>query len=140
MNDLVTFLRDRLAEDEQAALAASWDEWDGSHWTARHREQRDGRWVIIDRADEGVTDVTPQAADDGAVARHIARQDPARVLREVEAKRRIMDWHIGQRNDKTPWGEPVVICFCGYDLPCATLRLLALPYTDHPDYRDAWRP
>lgn len=26
------------------------------------------------------------------------------------------------------------------ELPCPTLRALALPYADHPDYRDEWRP
>jgi hypothetical protein len=24
--------------------------------------------------------------------------------------------------------------------PCQTLRLLALPYADHPDYRPEWKP
>ncbi|HET6917295.1 MAG TPA: DUF6221 family protein [Acidimicrobiales bacterium] len=24
--------------------------------------------------------------------------------------------------------------------PCTTLRALALPYADHPDYQEAWRP
>lgn len=30
----------------------------------------------------------------------------------------------------------------GHDLsiPCPTLRMLALPYADHPDYRQEWRP
>ena len=32
------------------------------------------------------------------------------------------------------WGSEVV------SGPCATLRLLALPYADHPDYREEWRP
>ncbi|MEU5023581.1 DUF6221 family protein [Streptomyces milbemycinicus] len=26
------------------------------------------------------------------------------------------------------------------DAPITALRLLALPYADHPDYRDEWRP
>ncbi len=60
---------------------------------------------------------------------------PARVLAECEAKRRIVellaeDWRISR--EKLPPGladhEPLL------------LRLLALPYTDHPDYREEWRP
>lgn len=64
---------------------------------------------------------------------HHERWDPARVLREVEAKRRIIDMYdtaagegfVGQlyRNSAEP-----------------TLRLLALPYADRPDYDEAWRP
>ncbi|MFF3128521.1 DUF6221 family protein [Streptomyces sp. NPDC057908] len=126
MDDLVQFLRDRLDEDEQTARAASWDEWDSSHWTARHREQYDGRWVVVDHAEEGVTDVTPHAADDAAVAQHIARYDPARVLREVEAKRRIIDGHTAD--------------FHWCPMQDNVFKALALAYADHPDYRNDWRP
>jgi len=74
-------------------------------------------------------------AEDEEVAQ--ARHDPARVLAECEAKRRIVglherrpDWpdcqECGDRDYQKPW-------------PCSTLRLLALPYSDHPDYRPEWR-
>lgn len=56
-------------------------------------------------------------------AAHIARHDPARVLREVAAKRAIVE-----RYAKAPdWagGEDV--------------RLLAAVWSDHPDYRQEWR-
>ena len=66
---------------------------------------------------------------------------PARVLAECEAKRRIVEMHGGfheceDGNQHGPGGE-------GSDeftQPCPTLRLLALPYADHPDYREEWRP
>ncbi|OEJ22553.1 DUF6221 family protein [Streptomyces subrutilus] len=76
---------------------------------------------------------------------YIAERNPARVLAEVDAKRRIVDWHLRQ-------------CTChpctadGDDLPstgredggvgddCPTLRLLALPSAAHPDVRRKWRP
>lgn len=64
----------------------------------------------------------------------------ARTLSDTYAKLRIVRWHCKQRDDTTPWGDPVQICHCGYDLPCSTLRLLALPYASHPDYREEWRP
>ena len=44
--------------------------------------------------------------------------DPARVLREVEVKREIVKLH------------GIV----------HTLRLLAMPYADHPDYQQEWEP
>ena len=51
----------------------------------------------------------------------------SRVLRECEAKRAVVELH------------PCDDCGMGDD-PCRTLKILALPYADHPDYREAWRP
>ncbi|MFD7860963.1 DUF6221 family protein [Streptomyces sp. NPDC059783] len=139
MDDLIVFLRARLDDDAAAARAASWDGWDGSHWTAHHRERHDGRWAVIDRADEGVIPtVAPQAADDAGVAQHIACHDPARVLREVEAKGRILDSYLP---DATGADEQINEEWqAGSTLADDLLCLLALPYADHPDYRDDWRP
>ena len=59
----------------------------------------------------------------------------ARVLAECEAKRRVVELHPegdhdcpGQ--DWTRWPPG----------PCLTLRALALPHADHPDFREEWRP
>ena len=60
---------------------------------------------------------------------------PVRVLAECEAKRAIMKLHSAE-----PGQHPD---FCGHDLrelPCPTLRLLALVYADHPDYLPEWKP
>jgi hypothetical protein len=69
----------------------------------------------------------------------------ARVLREIDAKRQIMECH-------EPWtaSNGDIICGrCGREhidgrpgghFPCQTLRLLALPYADRPGYREEWRP
>ena len=57
---------------------------------------------------------------------------PARLRADCEAKRRIVE-HEQHRPEKDfraiipPADTPV-------------LRLMALPYDDHPDYRDEWRP
>jgi uncharacterized protein DUF6221 len=136
MNDLMQFLRDRLAEDEHAARAATWDEWDSAHWTARPPQAAYERYTVADHLDDGVVVVTPENAEADGVGQHIARHDPARVLRDVEATRRILGehdtegWKIGDRVRDCQWNKR----------PCTTLRLLALPYSDHPDYRDDWRP
>ncbi len=93
-------------------------------------------------------------------AEHVIRWHPARVLAECEAKRRIVGLHGG-----TYGGGTVEFCVCCgvgeqgrgftdsphateedcYDhdhshYPCATLLALALPYADHPDFREEWRP
>jgi hypothetical protein len=116
VDDLIAFLRARLDEDERVAL-------DG---------ERYWHGIRVESATE-------------AEENHVRRWDPARVLAEVEAKRRIlddivgeatgldmsvdMDRRIGARDEAT---EP----YLGDQL----LRLLGLPYADHPDYREEWRP
>jgi len=119
--DLDQFLLARIAEDKRiaadAAVAAGRQEWD-----------QDG-------------DGPPH------VAEHVARHDPARVLAECAAKRRLVlacrdsrpDLHfLGARPNGmadfplTPSDQ--------HQLAALTLALLALPYAGHHDYRPEWRP
>ncbi|MFE7233930.1 DUF6221 family protein [Streptomyces sp. NPDC057596] len=106
-------------------------------------------------------------ADEAAARRHWNRDgvtserfhgtpyDPSRVLREIDAKRRIVELHrpapgwSGRITPEHPHREPVCVICADFDrhgdptgdpYPCLTLRLLALPYSDRPDYRDDWRP
>lgn len=132
--DLVAFLRARLDEDEAAAVAPE-------TWTAFEENESTGtRRVDVDHSFERVVACT--RAWRGV---HIARHDPARVLREVEAKRQIVDLHRPvQRRSTGSSGGAIEDCqVCDHfpaQYPCPTLRLLALPYADHPDYREGWRP
>jgi hypothetical protein len=87
--------------------------------------------------------------------------DPARVLREVAAKQRIIDvvmawrhdvneedcWYTcGAATEERDGGEccndnEIGECGCGLEMRRQLiLAPLALPYTDHPDYREEWRP
>lgn len=63
---------------------------------------------------------------------------PARVLAEVDAKRRILAEHPWRHEPDWPSGRQCRQCATEH--PCTTLRLLALPYAGHPDYREEWRP
>ena len=56
---------------------------------------------------------------------------PARVLAECDAKRRIVE--LADRDDNWRYGMHS-------EAIGEVLRLLALPYADHPDYREEWRP
>jgi hypothetical protein len=65
------------------------------------------------------------------LARYIARWDPAGVLAEVDAKRRILDLRSdGYGAEVDGFNEAVA----------AVTDLLALPYADRPGYRDEWGP
>ncbi|MFJ3141700.1 DUF6221 family protein [Streptomyces halstedii] len=127
---LVTILHARLDEDEQVARAAHAPNWSTDGRRGLHYGVEDG-WM---------TDaLTTSDAD------HIARQNPARILREVEAKRRIAERHsphsMGScRTCERPhWG--VQVCnHCERAAPCPDLRDLATVYADHPDYLAEWRP
>lgn len=71
-------------------------------------------------------------------AEHIARWNPARVLAECDAKRRIVEEHakldVTRVEALSNWerGHQVALD--------KVLRLLALPYADRPRYREEWRP
>lgn len=83
--------------------------------------------------------------------------EPAFVLADIEAKRRLLELHelevekIAQAPFDPMTGERrpdefVVTCdVCGWasDDPasaCHTLRLLALPFAAHPAYDESWKP
>ena len=68
--------------------------------------------------------------------------DPARVLREVEAKRGVLRQYLDLReqvrNPVSAENRARARALQG-ELG-DVLRLLALPYADRPGYRDEWRP
>lgn len=126
MNDLVAWLRAQLDEDERLAPFGA------PAWSVTGR-----RNVADDNGD------TVAMAADRAEADHIARWDPARVLREVEAKRRIIELHpLVTYTDEEPGYRQILNDHTcpGRQAPCTTLRLLALPYADRPGYRQEWAP
>ncbi|MEW1551552.1 DUF6221 family protein [Streptomyces tsukubensis] len=134
MDDLIAFLNARLKEDEEAAR-------DSIATTGQWRDLGDA--VLLDAG----PDITGL---DLNVAEHIACWDPARVLREVDAKRQMVDASPVDcppacRSEHTFSGScslralgpaPARPPFTSE----STLRLLALPYADHPDYKSEWRP
>ncbi len=82
-------------------------------------------------------------ADAMLVARMVrsARGRAERMLREVEAKRRLLALH-GQSDPDghDSSGYRFSCSHCDQTAPCASLRLLALPFADHPDYLPEWSP
>lgn len=117
MDELVQWLREQLDEDEQIARGT------GQPGTSWQGLEMDGE--LRDDANAGTVAYIPRAE----TRAHIARHDPARVLREIDTKRRL----IGRINTHAT--------IMGWDeVHGDLLRSLALPYADRPGYRDDWRP
>lgn len=148
MTSLVDFLNARYDEEAERAQAA------GESLIAWLTYRTDDGQMHYTTVASG--DATAEAVDDvwvadgkelPAPAQVLVVYDPARVLREVEAKRRIIAEHYCP--DELDADEQPHCGFCDKALrmndmqgtwPCLHLRLLALPYADHPDYDESWRP
>lgn len=134
MDDLVQFLRDRLDEDETVARTAGGQEADGLRWL----DHGSGSGVVSDDAGMVVTYRTgagdPHAAD-------IALHDPARTLREVEAKRGLLK-RYEEPETSAALSDSVNTFTAGVErtVLLEVFRHLTLPYADHPDHREDWRP
>jgi hypothetical protein len=116
VRDLAEFLLARIAEDEAVARAAAKD---------FLQDSGNSDW-------DGCTD---------AEWAWVTRWAPARVLAECEAKRQIVALHEDSHECST-YDHNGEIENCTWVLDgenCTTLRLLALPYVDHPDFRAEWR-
>ena len=82
---MVAFLEARLDEEEAAAKGPPG--WKLEHWSAVHyKTSASLREWRVDAEPRCITDQVARGD-----AEHIARYDPARVLREVEAKRAVVD-------------------------------------------------
>ena len=134
MNDLIAFLRARLDDDAALALAASPGPW---HPDEEHDEVLAVDDIVVA---EGFALSGRQLR---ATVDHIARHDPARVLAEVDAKRRVIGeyesvaYSLSVAGPNTP---PHGLLEGATNVLRRTLETLALPYADHPDYQDTWRP
>ena len=106
--DIAGFLAARLDEDEARARAAL-EEWDDE--SARYE------WEDL---------------PDTSFA-HARWHDPARVLREVEADRRLIAEHeaglLDPRNAPDSWPALRFV-----------IKLRAVIWSDHPEYLESWKP
>lgn len=126
MEEIMQFVRDRLDEDEREAKSVLWEGSGNSmDW------ELTASATVFTGEDEFY-------AVDRNVARHIVRHDPARVLADVEAKRRIVDLMASMLDAAE--GDSEVDHYGGLSAAEDTLKLLAFSYAEHSDYREEWRP
>jgi hypothetical protein len=135
MDDLVRWLGKQLDEDERVARRA------GDTF-----RQIGETGVIV--ATEGDRAEECASANWAGIAEHIVRHDPARVLREVDAKRQLirelLEYEAQFDSDRG----------CGHDADYFAsglhnghmpkdilgLRLIASGYSHRPGFREEWRP
>lgn len=125
-DDLSTWLDERIVEDVRVARDA-------------------------DPTLDGIADSWFTADGDIRFIQHFTS---ARVLAECEAKRKVIDLHTLPEDAELPHGhwegygsdevwvrdEPNVCPVCNESEPCTTVRLLAVPFAEHPGYRPEWKP
>lgn len=127
---LAEFVAARLDEDEAEAKGPPG--WKLERWTAvKYADKASGRNWRVDAEPRCVVDSV--ARED---AQFMARHDPARALREVDAKRAILDltrkvqeWTHGSAGATAGYAAAVV---------SDALRALAAVWPDHPDYDPEW--
>lgn len=147
MTTLTEFLEARLREDESAALAWPEDECGWKAAGSRHLSYASGLGEQVGSVNVGGDycdweRIYIKSDLDDDLSGYLARHDPARVLREVAAKRAILeladdatgldmsvdnDRRVGFRDESE---EPYI-----GDL---ILRQLAQAYSEHPDFNPEW--
>jgi hypothetical protein len=131
MDELVKWLGDQLDEDERVARAASLGPWVQSGigdygWTVTFGGPGPGAGVETADSEQGLAD-----------ADFIAAHDPARVLREIEAKREALA-HYERIRQHTRQGDEAYVLAEG--AVSKQIQIMATAYADRPGYRKEWRP
>jgi hypothetical protein len=130
MDDLVVWLRTQLDEDEARAMAAPRGPW--SVQVSGSIVDADGGRVIPSVG--GALDGRAVRWPEGPVVEHVVGHDPARVLREIDAKREVV--RLAERaHDYAPtFTSGFAAALEG------VLRMYAVAYADRPGFREEWRP
>ena len=132
--DLLEFLRAAIDTDERLALAVEDRSapWNGE-WTAPEEGygvRTHNGWTVV--SGHGQTSLPP------GVAVHIANHDPARALREVAAKRAILD-SLDEENDCVHFGDWTTCAdSCPVDVIWQVIKILASAYRGRPGWREEW--
>ncbi|WP_033307362.1 DUF6221 family protein [Streptomyces iakyrus] len=156
MDELVRWLGDQLDEDERIARAAirvvgdvpgaaNWrfgnaftDE-GGTYWQITTLTPDVGGFGPVELVGSGMSG---GGAHEPEIARHAVEHDPARVLREIDAKRQVVDMYVKAATVVDNFTDPAnrLIAAANRNGFGAALKALALPYADRPGYREEWRP
>jgi hypothetical protein len=136
VDDLVKWLGEQVDDDFEAARLVL-----GINlMVAYQRGKPVPRWVPSPEGDAGIwdTDGTPRVRFVWAKERdHIVRHDPARVLREIEAKRQALA-HYERIRQHTRQGDEAYVLAEG--AVAKQIQIMASTYDQRPGYLEKWRP
>lgn len=128
MDDLVQFLRDRYDEEHAALLGHPGPCLNFKGQDPKHYDEYDSCYLHIE-----AVKATPYS-------------DATFGLIQISAMRQTLELHRPLRVE----GDSLTGCTtCSWrdemdelwvQWPCPTIRLHALPYFNHPDYREEWQP
>ncbi|MEV6878854.1 DUF6221 family protein [Amycolatopsis sp. NPDC051128] len=130
MDDLIAFLAARVGARQALIMQAV------NKAKAGETMNRGETKVAVEQRIRGLTDLELDVVN--------------QMINEIEATRRLLLAHRTTVSEKVP-GFPLYgseywceTCHVPADEAgsnwCLTLRLLGLPYADHPDYSERWRP
>lgn len=156
--DLVTWLRACLDDDEQVAQAANAGklcDYCGKPTGGQWRAATEGDVILADAHGNDWVATGPWGTSLHADGEHIARHDPARVLAEVAAKRAVVDEYVALaekiRQANASYGawadgrpDPYPGASTSSEDPGRLAGLefavlaLAQPYRDRPGWRQEW--
>lgn len=129
MDDLARWLGQQLDEDERIARGA-----DPGPWKSESLGRHDQAAIKLAAPTSLIQFDGSRAAANGM---HVSRHDPARVLREIDAKRQLLNLYAEvAANDvddveyANGWANALGVA----------VRLLAAPYSDRPGFREEWSP
>lgn len=151
-DDLIAWLNRQIDDDERIARAANPSPW---RWRIPGASHLDQNTIFGDGSPRGMDKLrqvcnVEMAWEREANAEHIIRNQPARALREVEAKRKTLAVHRITTYPPYPeGGRPEYSCrrcdwtpeeeLHDYGVACEAVLAIASVYSDRPGYRDEWR-
>lgn len=139
LTDLVAFLAARLDEDEAAALHVQ--SWDAEHEKDMPEAEMRECIELASQRKRNYDQPWWAANMRYQLDRRKLPGDPARVLREVKAKRAIVQrYEHGTAGDLPEWKTGRYLIEAALAILLGVLRDLAAIYSDHPDYRAEWAP
>jgi hypothetical protein len=128
MDELIAFVEARLDEDEAAAKT-----WRHPEWERRGHAV----WMRLGNDRRLAAECPLPMGPEPSPAEHIARHDPARVLRRVEGARRMLSRLCAAlATDPIEGGLRSARVMALYAAVCA----YAYEYDDYPGYRQEWKP
>jgi hypothetical protein len=143
MDELTAFVKARLDEDEAAASRNDFEHW---------QQDAPATGLVLVGLESLIE------CHIAGLAEHIARHDPARVLREVEAKRKRLALYLDAKEalaaalKNAPPDSPATAhsyvrerinvnqASGRFTALETSVRLDAMAWSDHPDYRQEWKP